>query len=66
MTEVAGDVVRVRRSREVRRVARVAIRVLQLVIPIDVACLTLHGHVCPGQREPGRTVVKCRSSPVYR
>ena len=66
MTEVARNVVRVRRLLELRLVTLETVSVLQLVVPARMARLALHGNVRPRQREPCRAVVKCRSSPVCR
>ena len=66
MTEVARHVVRVRRSIEIRRMALVAVRVLQLVVSVDMTRLTLRSNVSPGQREPGRAMIECGVLPVRR
>ena len=64
MTEQSRHMVRVRCLLELRLVTLVAIRVLQLVVTARMTRLTLHGHVCPRQREASRAMIKCRSSPV--
>ncbi len=66
MAEVTRHMVRVCRPVEVARVTLVAVRVLQLVIAVDMACLTLHGGVRSRQREPRRIVIERRSLPVRR
>ena len=51
MTEVTRDVVRVCGSIEIRRMARVAVRIVQLVVTIRVARLTGRRYMGTRQRE---------------
>ena len=52
------DVVRVGRGVEILQVAGGAGRIFQAVISIDVALRTLQPDMRPGQRKPGRCVIK--------
>jgi hypothetical protein len=47
-------------------VALVAVRVLQLVVPIHMTLLTLHRHVSTREGEVRRTVIERRIGPVCR
>ena len=64
MAEVSGNVVRVRCTGKVRRMALIAIRVVQLVVPVGMTRLTLHSNVCPSQRKQCRAVVECCACPI--
>lgn len=56
--KVAENVVGIRWLCKLLRVAWIAVRVLQLVIPIDVACSATCGDVCSRQSEVGCRVVE--------
>ena len=64
VAEVPRHVIGIRCAVEIRCMALVAIRIMQLVIAIGVTRLALHCDVRPSQREQCRTVVKCRASPI--
>jgi hypothetical protein len=59
MTEVSSHVVRIGCTVKVRRMALVAIRIVQLVVAVGMTRLALHGNVRPGQREQCCAVIKC-------
>ncbi len=61
--ELLCHVVGIGHSLVVCRVAHIAIRVVQLVVPVHMARLALERRVCAGQRECGRAVVKGCGSP---
>jgi hypothetical protein len=56
-------VVRIRGLRVLRRVARVAVRVLKLIVAVHVAILTLNRYVTPRERKVGRRVIERRRMP---
>ena len=64
VAEVACHVIGVCRALEVGGVTLIAIRILQLIVPICVARLTLDGDMCSSQRELGCIMVERRSSPI--
>ena len=64
MTKQSRDMVRVRCLLKLRLVTLVAIRVLQLIVTARMTRLTLHGHVCPRQREASRAMIECGILPV--
>lgn len=53
MIEVSRHVIRILWLSVLRRVARIAVRVLQLVVPVHMAILTLNRRMPPRQREIG-------------
>jgi hypothetical protein len=63
VTEVPRHVVRIRCAVKVRRVTLVAIRVVQLVVPVDMARLARCRNVGTRQREKRCTVIKRRWLP---
>ncbi len=63
MPEVAEHVVRVLWLREITHVAWIAVRVLQLIIAVHVAILTLSLCVPSGQRKVRRRVIKRGGTP---
>ena len=63
MTEVTGNVIRVRRSIEVRRMALVTVCVDQLVVAVRMTRLARRRCVCTSQREPCCAVIECRRLP---
>jgi hypothetical protein len=64
MVEIAEHVIWICWLGKLSLVTLVAIRVVQLVIAIDMAGLTLRCRMCPRQREQRRTMVeRCRTPP---
>ncbi len=62
MIEIAKHVIRICRLRKLRCMARIAVRVLQLIIPINMTLLALRRCVSSGQREVCcRVIERCRS-----
>ncbi len=66
LTEVARDVIWIRRAIEIRAVALVAIRIHQLVIPVRMARLARGRKVRPCQREFCGAMVEGRGLPRRR
>ena len=66
MIEVTSDVIGVCRPIEIRRMALVAICILQLVVPVDVTRLTLDSSVGSGQWKPCGAVIEGGTLPVRR
>jgi hypothetical protein len=64
MVEVPCNVIRVCRVIEICCMALIAVSIHQLIVPINVAGLALHGHMRTSKREAGGTVVECRTRPV--
>jgi hypothetical protein len=60
MAELKQNVIRIRWNLIVRTMAFIAIGVHQLVIAIQMACLTIGCHVSPFEREAGRAVIEGR------
>jgi hypothetical protein len=66
MTEVARNVVRIRSSLEIRRVALITIGIGQLIIAVCVTRLALNGLVCTRQYELCCVVIECCRLPCRR
>ena len=64
VTEVPCDVIRIRCLLELRLMALVAIRVVQLVVATGMAGLTLRCNVSTRQREQCCIVIECRIGPI--
>lgn len=63
MAEVAEHVIRVLWLREITHVARIAVRVLQLIVAVHMAILTQSLCVPPGQRKIRRRMIKRGGTP---
>ena len=66
VAESCCDVVRIRWSSEVHRVTRITVGVRQLIVAIDVTCLTRSCSMSPRQSEFRRTVIERRRLPHVR
>jgi hypothetical protein len=66
MTERVCHVIRIRRRREVRRVALMTISVHELIVAAHMAGCTWRSHVHPRERELGCAVIKRRRLPGGR
>ena len=66
MTEVPRNMARVCYVDEIRLMTLIAIGVHQLIVPIGMTQLALHGGVRPSQRETSGTMVERRAAPVCR
>ena len=58
MTESCRHVIGIRRNRKICGMARVAVRVRQFIVAVDVARLTGRRDMCARQREFRRTVIE--------
>jgi len=63
VTEVAGHVIRIRRSVEVRRVTLVAVRIMQLIIAIHMAIDAGRRHMSTRQSKRRGRVIERRGLP---
>lgn len=61
--EQLRHVVRVCHPLKIRRMTLIAIRVYELIVPVDVACLALGRDVCTGERKVRRAVIESRWTP---
>ena len=64
MTEIARDMVRIRRLLKLRLMTWVAIRVNELVVSIRMARLTLRGNMSSREGEPGCIMIECCATPL--
>ena len=66
MVEVAQHVVRIRRLCKLRLMARVAVCVDKLIIPVRMTLLTLCCGMPSGQRKSRCVMIECRTIPAIR
>lgn len=61
--EIPCHMIGIGRTGEIRLMALITLRIYELVVPIDVTCLTLYGNVGSCQREARRGMIEGRRLP---